>query len=139
LALPGAGGAGGFGGGGGGGGIGSSSVGGLGANGSGGTFGGDATCAGTFSVPTGKGGGGAGLGGAIFVRAGTLTILGAVFNSNAAKAGLGGTRGLAKGGALFISTGATASGLANITFTANQAEDAGTISTDNGDVYGTIN
>ena len=82
------------------------------------------------------GGGGAGLGGAIFQRAGTLTISSCSFQNNSAAAGSGNQRGQAKAGAVFyfggVITWVTAS-----TFSGNSATDAGLNGIDNGDVYGT--
>lgn len=136
------GGAGGYGGGGGG----SGDIGGVG--GGAGTFGGTG---GTTTGPYGGGGGGgAGLGGALFAHAGSLFLRACTFNSNTATAGAGGTSwdplqygtaGQAKGGAVFIAAGATAT-YVNLTFgtggQANAAADAGSTETDNANVYGTL-
>ena len=92
------------------------------------------------------GGGGAGLGGAIFVRAGSLTLVGASFTDDSATGGLSGggaaQGGQGKGGALFIMTGASAHSLGSApTFIGNSAANAGSDITDpqdNANVYGTL-
>jgi hypothetical protein len=82
------------------------------------------------------------LGGAIFVRAGTLNLVNDTFSNNAATGGAGGgngaTAGQGKGGALFIMSGATAVATGSLTFSGNSAADAGSTSTDNADVYGIL-
>lgn len=134
------GGNGGFGGGGGGGGGGNN----AGLGGMSGLFGG----VGGRNGSAGGGGGGGGLGGALFVRSGTVTIDTCTFSNNSASGGAGGVpfgiimaagaTGLGKAGAIFVNGTATVTN-ANPTFTGNTATDAGTIGTDNGDVFGTIN
>jgi hypothetical protein len=114
-----------FGGGGsGGGGNGGFGGGGGGQISAGGTFGGNGG-----SILSFDGGGGAGLGGAIFMRNGTLSLTNATFQSNSATAGMsqaGGTNGQGKGGALYISSTASAvSTPALPTFGANSAASAG--------------
>lgn len=114
------GGAGGFGAGGGGG---SSSVGGM--------FGG-------VGLGGGGGGGGAGLGGAIFLRAGSLTISSSELRNCAAEPGAPGTRGAptrgqAKGGAIFAMVDAVQ--LNDVTYSNNAAMDAATEATDNPDFF----
>src|SRR5262249_19292022 len=99
------------------------------------------------------GGGGAGLGGAIFIRNGALTLINTTFTNNAATGGLAGaagngaTAGQGKGGALFalndgVNGTATARSLfAAPSFRGNTAADAGTVITnpqDNNDVFGTL-
>jgi hypothetical protein len=80
-------------------------------------------------VPNGGGFGGAGLGGAIFMRNGTLSLANATFSSNSANGGLsqsGGSNGQGKGGALYISSSATAASTDALpTFSNNSAVDAG--------------
>ena len=93
---------------------------------SGGTFGGNGGLG-----PSSEGsGGGAGLGGAIFMRNGTLSLTNATFISNGATAGSGqsgGSNGQGKGGALYISsTASAASPLALPRFNSNAADSAGT-------------
>lgn len=99
----------------------------------------------------GNAGGGGGLGGAIFARAGTLRLLDVQFSNCSATGGAGGqnagndgTRGLGKGGAVFIADGVDAQAL-GITFQGNSAQDGvgsgyieGT-AVDTVDVYGTLN
>jgi Bacterial Ig-like domain (group 3) len=90
----------------------------------GGTFGGNG------SVGGAGGGAGAGLGGAIFMRNGTLSLTNATFTSNIAGGGTGqsgGGNGQGKGGALYISSSASAvSSAALPTFNSNSATSAGT-------------
>ena len=147
------GGDGGFGGGGG------SSSGGGGGNygGRGGFGGGGGNYRGGGGNYGGSGGsaGGAGLGGGIFVRSGSLTLNNTTFTGNTARGGTGGNysgQGLA--GAIFImqstyntngnnqgmpSVLPTVTSVGNPTFSGNSAaNDAGT-STNNDNVYGTIN
>ena len=135
-----AGGFGGFGGGGGSPGTGTS----YGAQGQGGFGGGN-----TFE---GGGGGGAGFGGAIFVRSGHLDVTNTGFDSNAAVRGVGpGGSGQAKGGAIFAlnalaNTNGNNQGMpfalpritgCSVTFAVNNiAADAGTSNRDNVDVFG---
>ena len=96
----------------------------------------------------GGGGGGGGLGGAVFIRAGSVTFDDCVFTANSAMGGApgvpfniatsAGTRGQGKGGAIFLSTGVSASAT-NTMFNANTAQDAGTLGTDSNDVFGVLN
>jgi hypothetical protein len=161
--VPGAAGAGGFGGGGGGGGStdinhpgGAGGKGGFGggggANGYGTPF--VAGAAGGFgggdSFESG-GGGGAGFGGAIFIRSGQLTLVNNQFNTNSSTIGTAaGNGGMAKGGAVFAlhivnnpngndqgmpTTLPRVSGCMN-TFTGNSASAAGATSRDNADTFG---
>ena len=130
------GGAGGFGGGGGGG---LSSTAGFGGGGgarysgpgSGGAFGGSG------GIGNGAGGGGGGgLGGALFLRAGSLTVTSCSFDSNVATGGAGkngGTGGQGKGGALFVAGGTVTA--SNNTVSNNSAANAGGTASDNDDVY----
>jgi hypothetical protein len=69
----------------------------------GGIFGGDGT-KGDGLLSLGQGGGGAGMGGAIFMRNGTLTMSSCQFVDNHAEPGQGApiTPALGKGGAIFI-------------------------------------
>jgi hypothetical protein len=133
------GGNGGFGGGGGGGGFGD----GISPGGSGGTFGGNggggATSGGQVDNRSGGGGGG-GLGGGLFIRQGSLVINSATFNNNVSTGGQtsdfgGGANGLGKGGGLFIDTGVTGS-ITTVTYNGNTASDAGSVPTDNNNIYG---
>ncbi len=134
-------GAGGWGGGGGGHYRGRGGFGGGGAsNGSGGQFGG-------FAGTGTSTGGGAGLGGAIFIRNGSLNMVDSTFDSNSTAGGSAfgnGQNGEGKGGAIFVNTGVTAaaSGLA---FTNNDASNQVTVgqtgigtSLDTDAVYGTV-
>ncbi len=71
-----------------------------------------------------SGGGGAGFGGAIFVRTGNLSMTDTVFTNNlAVGGGLGASAGQGKGGALFVMQGATATAV-RVTFTGSIAPDA---------------
>lgn len=99
----GTGGAGGFGGGGG---FFGGNSGGAGGFGGGGANGGTASAGGYGggSAGNGGGGGGAGFGGAIFVKKGTLTLKGVIFNTNSAIQGTGAKNGNGKGGAIFVCT-----------------------------------
>jgi hypothetical protein len=151
----GAGGAGGFGGGGGGGGAGNESGENGGEGGVGGYGGGNGAAGSNFSA----GGGGAGFGGALFVRAGTVTLLENRFDSNEAEGGYAGEGGeagdgLAKGGGIFAlhvtandngnnlglpAELPTVLGCANLfgeSEAENSAEDAAGVDTDNVDVFG---
>ncbi len=99
-------------------------------------------------------GGGAGLGGGIFVRSGSLTLNNTTFTGNTATGGTGVNSGQGLGGAIFImqsttntngnnqgmpSVLPTVTSVGNPTFSGNSAaNDAGT-STNNDNVYGTIN
>ncbi|NEZ04938.1 hypothetical protein G4Y73_12340 [Wenzhouxiangella sp. XN201] len=137
------GGAGGNGGFGGGGGVGGNAEGPDGSSGSGGFGGGDA-------LDAGSSGSGAGLGGAIFIRTGSLTIQNTTFESNLAAGGEGGG-GQGLGGAIFaLHTLSNANGnnqgmpLAlptvegcDVTFSFNDAGNAGVSDTDNSDTFGT--
>src|SRR6476469_6432420 len=148
------GGEGGFGSGGGGGGTGVGNTtplhfGGFGGNGGFGGGGGGGGC------------GGAGLGGAIFIRSGSLTLVNSKFLNNTATGGLGGivdassnarsgANGQGKGGAIFAVTPnlASAAGVAvapTVTaintlpaFSGNSSANASRAATDNSDVFGSI-
>jgi hypothetical protein len=75
-----------------------------------------------------NGGPGAGFGGAIFVRSGTLNLAGVTFSGNTALAGAGGPLNAAaqgKGGALFLYSGAILNVAPGVVFAANVAADAG--------------
>ncbi|MBN3944998.1 MAG: calcium-binding protein [Nostoc sp. NMS7] len=135
AAYSGSGGNGGFGGGGGGFG-GSSGLGGFG-GGNGGNY----------------SGGGAGLGGGIFVRSGSLTLSKTSFTKNTATGGTVGNSGLGLGGAIFIIQSLTnpngnnqgmptvlptVTAVNNPTFSGNSAANDAGISTNNDNVYGTI-
>lgn len=95
----------------------------------------------------GGGGGGAGLGGALFVRTGgDASLNDCTFSNNQAQRGAGGsggsngmagTNGQGKGGAIFVMQGATVL-VHNLVFAGDSAADAGATSTDNVDVYGSI-
>jgi Ca2+-binding RTX toxin-like protein len=86
------------------------------------------------------------LGGAAFVRAGSLTLLNTNFINNSATGGIGGSsvgavggKGQGKGGAIFVNTGATVvfdGTLSN--FSGNRATDSMNISMDGNDIFGTI-
>ncbi|MFL6546767.1 MAG: hypothetical protein ACJ8LM_16515, partial [Candidatus Udaeobacter sp.] len=73
-------------------------------------------------------GAGAGFGGAVFQRNGTLTLDSVIFQDNGAVGGMSGMNnvspGQGKGGALFVYYGAKAT-LNNVTFSNNTAADAG--------------
>ena len=135
------GGQGGFGGGGGGGKAGGQ--GGFGGGGGGGEFTGGA--AGTFGgepAESGGAGSGAGLGGAIFLRAGALTLSNTTFTDDSSRGGVPGDAagaGAGKAGAIFINSGASAvsEGSAPI-FSGNSAGAAGTSSTDNVNIFGSL-
>src|SRR5262245_7431464 len=133
------GGSGGFGGGGGG--VGGFSV--STGPGPGGTHGGDG--GGRPGGVAGGGGGGGGLGGAIFIRSGSLTLLGTTFTHNTATGGTGnngGGKGQGKGGAIYVYFDAAARSLfAAPTFRENTAADQKDVFTnpqDNHDVFGTL-
>ncbi len=88
-------------------------------------------------IMSGAGGGGAGLGGAIFVRSGSLVMSECALTGNAATGGMGGSGfesggvdGQGAGGALFVSVGATAT-LVDPTFSGNSAADGA-------NVYGSV-
>ena len=94
----------------------------------------------------GAGGGGAGLGGAIFINAGTLTLQNCTFTNNAATGGLKGTsvgesfaatNGQGKGGAIFSNTATIA--IQNVSYSNNTAANQANTATDGNDVYGTTN
>lgn len=104
---------------------------------------------------TGAGGGGAGVGGALFVNSGTLNLNNTNFTNNSAIGGIGGSEsyydeytgeiissnaasGKGKGGAIFVAEGATVKSTSSITFNNNTAGDAGTTTTDNANLYGTL-
>jgi hypothetical protein len=84
-----------------------------------------------------KAGGGAGLGGAIFFRAGSLRLIKASFSNNSALAGAPtntpATPGSAKGGAIFA-LGTTVFQM-DLTFAGNVAANAGTATDDNADIF----
>ena len=73
-------------------------------------------------------------GGAIFIRAGSLTLADSSFTDNAASGGTGANNGQGKGGAIFVLSPASVSGCA--TFSANSATDAAGSGTDTNDTYG---
>jgi hypothetical protein len=86
------------------------------------------------------------LGGAVFLRAGSVRLSASALTGNQSAGGAGGagkennsngTAGQGKGGALFVSTGASLLS-AGATFSGNNAPDAGTGPTDNNDVYGSV-
>lgn len=151
-----AGGNGGFGGGGGGAGYGSmDSDEDAGDGGFGGGGGGKAACCGSTSPGSGgthggagsgqDGGGGAGLGGAIFARAGALELVDCTFNANnaggGAKGGGSAEAGKGKGGAIYVHSGATVTEFGTTFGTggdANSASDDTSSSGDDDDVFGTI-
>lgn len=96
----------------------------------------------------GHGGSGAGLGGALFVIAGNVECYNVHFSSNGTTGGtavsdLAGVpipasaNGQAKGGAIFLMDGVTATSR-GITYSNNTAANAGSTATDNADLYGTI-
>ena len=74
------------------------------------------------------------MGGAIFIRAGSLTLADSSFTDNAASGGTGANNGQGKGGAIFVLSPATVSGCA--TFSGNSATDAAGSGTDTNDAYG---
>ncbi|NEU78557.1 cadherin-like domain-containing protein [Nostoc sp. UIC 10630] len=98
-----------------------------------------------------SGGGGAGLGGGIFVRSGSLTLSNTTFTDNTATGGMGVNSGQGLGGAIFIMQSttntngnnqgmptvlATVTPIDNLSFSGNSAaNDAGT-TTNNDDTYG---
>jgi len=69
-----------------------------------------------------SGNGGAGFGGAIFVRSGSLNLFGVTLTGNQA---IGGNGAHGKGGALFLYRGATATRNGDLTFSGNVAAQAG--------------
>ena len=101
------------------------------------------------------GGGGAGLGGALFVRSGNLQLNGSnTFANNSSTGGAGGSgsdftgagggitngaAGQGKGGAIFIHTTASAFFSTPPTYGSNTATDAGATVTDNNNYYGVFN
>ncbi len=137
--FAGSGGAGGFGGGGGGGGT--RDIG-AGSGGAGGFGGGNAESGGSGS--------GGGFGGAIFIRTGTLDLIGASFSQSIATSGTGASPNTAKGGAIFALASLTppngnAQGYpdslptvtgCNVIFSASAAASAASTDTDNVDTYG---
>ncbi|MGL5134640.1 MAG: Calx-beta domain-containing protein, partial [Planktothrix sp.] len=136
----GTGGVGGFGGGGGGGGgggrddgeIGDEEHGNRGAGGQGGEFAGNGGGGGGEVQDGAQGGGGAGLGGAIFVNSGaSLNLINTNFENNRAEGGTGAGNGEGRGGGIFVRNGATVSAVGT-TYNANSA------STGNEDFFGTI-
>ena len=119
--------------------FGGGGAGGIAAGGFGGGGGGELSIAGasgTFgggggpNSPTGGGYGGAGLGGAIFMRNGTLSLTNTTFISNNAIGGTsqsGGSNGQGKGGALYVSSTASAVSTSALPiFSVNSATSAGT-------------
>ncbi|HNT76363.1 MAG TPA: hypothetical protein PKH77_15215, partial [Anaerolineae bacterium] len=101
-----------------------------------------------------SGGGGAGLGGGLFIRTGVLTMTAVAFNDNAAIGGAGATGGQGLGGGLFVlhtlwNTNGNNQGMpaalpvmdadsCGVTFSGNSAVDAGTGPTDNVNVFGDL-
>jgi len=97
-------------------------------------------------------GGGAGLGGGLFIRTGVLTMTTVAFHDNAATGGATGGQGL--GGGLFVlhtlaNTNGNDRGMpaalpvmdadsCGVTFSGNTAVDAGTVITDNVNVFGDL-
>ena len=125
------GGLGGFGGGGGGGGgggrddgeIGDEEHGFQGAGGQAGEFGGNGAGGNGEARDGGQGGGGAGLGGAIFIRdTATLNLINTTFNNNNAQGGTGANNGEGRGGAIFVNTGAIVNDIGTI-YNGNTASD----------------
>jgi len=134
------GGAGGFGGGGGGGGgggrdddeAGDEEHGYRGAGGQAGEFGGNGGGDGGEVQDGAQGGGGAGLGGAIFANPGaSLSLINATFNNNLAEGGTGANNGQGRGGAIFVRGGATVNAVGT-NYSGNSA------STGENEVYGNI-
>ena len=89
-----------------------------------------------------QGGGGAGLGGAIFIKAGTLYLSSTTFSQNIAKGGDGYESGKGKGAAIFIYSEAQVT-YQYLKFSNNLSSDAqnqlplqSNLSNDNDDVYG---
>ena len=94
----------------------------------------------------GYGGGGAGLGGAIFLKSGRLILHHTEFDHNAAIAGIGAHPGEGKGGAIFSVPGAD-DRTANLkvislgeppVFHQNQAASADNTPQDNADLFGSL-
>jgi len=96
----------------------------------------------------GFGGSGAGLGGALFVIAGNVECYNVHFGSNGSTGGISvsdlagvpipaSANGQAKGGAIFLMDGVTATSR-GLTYSGNTAANAGSTATDNADLYGTI-
>lgn len=108
-----------------------------------GEFGGTSVSANFTDTYRRSGGGGAGLGGAVFARSGsTVNFVNTTFSNNSAvkgtgNAGYGGGNGKGKGGAVFVHEGATVAA-DGITFSNNSADDASTSESDNSDSYGTL-
>ena len=105
-----------------------------------------------LGVAGGAGGGAAGMGAAMFIRSGTVTLNDTTFTNNSATGGTGGNNGQGLGGAVFImqsttntngnnqgmpTTLATVTG-SNITYSGNSAADDAGTATDNDNIYGTI-
>ncbi len=146
-------GAGGFGGGGGWNYFSSGGAGGFGGGGGGSYYG--SSGAGGFGGGN-NGGGGAGFGGGLFMRAGTLTLINTAFDSNSANGGTSITNnGLGKGGGLFVCKAGTGTGEVNhataaecaavvsvqscgVTFSSNAAGDDAAIATDNDNIFGSL-
>lgn len=132
----------GAGGGGGGGGATNGATGGYGGGGGGGSVSASGQAAGgTFggsgNGSAGAGGGGAGLGGAAFLRNGTVLFHACVFTANSATRGNGGAGGAqGKAGAIFVDAATVYS--ASSTFTSNSAQTDTNSATDNDNYYGTI-
>jgi hypothetical protein len=82
-----------------------------------------------------EGGGGAGLGGAIFVKSGRLLLSQVTFERNRATGGRGNLPGLGKGGAIFMMPEGRIRALNPSEFIENQATDAGITANDNADIY----
>ncbi|WP_370088807.1 choice-of-anchor Q domain-containing protein [Ekhidna sp.] len=110
--------------------------------GTGGTFGGSTNSFnGSSSSSARSGGGGGGLGGALFVRSGSVEMADVTLSNNQASKGLGGAYsndGQGKGGALFLMDGVAAEGV-GVSFINNTASDAGEDDSDNNNNYGTLN
>ena len=109
-------------------------------------FGGDGGATTDNRNITGDGGGGAGLGGAVFARAGSVLFERVRFSANGAQGGSGGftgESGQGKGAALFVADDAQARALC-LVFEGNDAADAeGTgfvpgVLSDSDDVYGVV-
>jgi hypothetical protein len=139
--VAGSGGAGGFGGGGGGGSdIGFPHVSPVflpGAGGAGGSFGGAGGVA-PDSLTNGTGGGGAGLGGGVFVNSGSLLMENVAFIGDSAEGGLGASNGQGLGGGLFLRGTGTARALSDPVFSGNLATDGGSTPANNNDVFGNL-
>jgi len=108
-----------------------------------GEFGGTSVSANFTDTYRRSGGGGAGLGGAVFARSGsTVNFVNTTFSNNSAvkgtgNAGYGGGNGKGKGGAVFVHEGATAARDGG-SFSSNSADDDIDSETDNNDFYGAL-